>query len=82
MAKNELIIAQDLAEIKNALQIGNKDEIKNLYNILKREIKKYPIKHDIHERLESVTTYSNSVILLDQKINEINILIEILTSNK
>ena len=38
MAKNERIIAQDLAELKHALQTENTEDITNLCHILKREI--------------------------------------------
>ena len=44
MAKNERIIAQDLSEIKYALQICDTSKIDELCEILTREIKKYPVK--------------------------------------
>ena len=84
MAKNERIIAQDLAELKHALQTNNAEDIQNLCHILKREISKYPVKHDIADRLESVANYSELPafdVSIDEQINEIKTLIEILTSN-
>ena len=84
MAKNERIIAQDLAELKYAIQTKNRQEIENLCNILKREISKYPVKHDITDRLESVANYSktfDNTSSVDKQINEITNLVEILTSN-
>ena len=84
MAKNERIIAQDLAEIKHAIQTKNLEDIENLCDILKREISKYPVKYDVTDRLESIANYSKTSGVdssIDDKINEITKLIEILTSN-
>ena len=84
MAKNERIIAQDLAELRNAIQTKNAEDIVNLCNILKREISKYPVKEDVTYRLELVANYydSSDVDLSSKKqITEITNLITILTSN-
>ena len=84
MAKNERIIAQDLAEIRHAIQTKNMDDVENLCNILKREISKYPVKEDVTYRLELVANYydSSDVDLSSKKqITEITNLIAILTSN-
>ena len=84
MAKNERIIAQDLAELRNAIQTKNTEDIVNLCHILKREISKYPVKEDVTYRLELVANYydSSDVDLSSKKqITEITNLIAILTSN-
>lgn len=84
MAKNERIIAQDLAELRNAIQTENAEDIVNLCHILKREISKYPVKEDVTYRLELVANYydSSDVDLSSKKqITEITNLIAILTSN-
>ena len=84
MAKNERIIAQDLAELRNAIQTENVEDIVNFCHILKREISKYPVKEDVTSRLELVANYYNSpdVDLSSKKqITEITNLIAILTSN-
>ena len=84
MAKNERIIAQDLAELRNAIQTENAEDIVNLCHILKREISKYPVKEDVTSRLELVVNYydSSDVDLSSKKqITEITNLIAILTSN-
>ena len=84
MAKNERIIAQDLAELRNAIQTENAEDIVNLCHILKREISKYPVKEDVTNRLELVANYydSSDVDLSSKKqITEITNLIAILTSN-
>ena len=84
MAKNERIIAQDLAELRYALQTENTNDIENLCHILKREISKYPVKQDLIGRLESVTNYydaSTVDLTLDEQITEITNLVDILTSN-
>ena len=84
MAKNERIIAQDLAELRNAIQTENTEDIVNLCHILKREISKYPVKEDVTYRLELVANYydSSDVDLSSKKqITEITNLITILTSN-
>ena len=85
MAKNERIIAQDLAELKHAIQTQEDAKISELCKILSREIRKYPVKPDIFYRLEHVSCYSESSTLnisSDEKINEINDLIDILISSK
>lgn len=85
MAKNERIIAQDLSEIKYALQICDTSKIDELCEILTREIKKYPVKPDIVDRLEAISDYSNtssSTKSTEEKIKEINKLVIILTSNR
>ena len=84
MAKNERIIAQDLAELRNAIQTENAEDIVNLCHLLKREISKYPVKEDVTNRLELVSNYydSSDVDLSSKKqITEITNLIAILTSN-
>ena len=84
MAKNERIIAQDLAELRYALQTENTNDIENLCHILKREISKYPVKPGITSRLESVTDYCNISdvdMTLDAQLDEITSLIDILTSH-
>ena len=84
MAKNERIIAQDLAEIRHAIQTKNMDDVENLCNILKKEISKYPVKEDIIDRLELVTNYylSSKIDLpIEMQIDEITNLIDILTSH-
>ena len=84
MAKNERIIAQDLAELRHAIQTKNAEDIVNLCHILKREISKYPVKEDVTYRLELVANYydSSDVDLSSKKqITEITNLITILTSN-
>ena len=84
MAKNERIIAQDLAELRNAIQTENAEDIVNLCHLLKREISKYPVKEDVTYRLELVSNYydSSDVNLSSKKqITEITNLIAILTSN-
>ena len=84
MAKNERIIAQDLAELRNAIQTENAEDIVNLCHLLKREISKYPVKEDVTNRLELVSNYydSSDVNLSSKKqITEITNLIAILTSN-
>ena len=83
MGKNERIIAQDLAEIRHALQTNDLSKILELCEILTKEIKKYHVKPDVVDRLEKVSGYSDSPsIVFDEKINEINNLIEILTSSR
>ena len=83
MAKNERIIAQDLAELKYAIQTKNTEDVENLCHILKREITKYPVKQDVMGRLESVATYykiSDTDFTTDAQIHEITSLIGVLTS--
>lgn len=85
MAKNERIIAQDLAEIKNAIQIQDVDHLSELCKILAKEIKKYPVKLDVINRLEQVSLYSKTFSSTDsntEKIKEIDDLIFILISNR
>jgi hypothetical protein len=84
MAKNERIIAQDLAEIKHAIQIQDNTKINELCEILSREIKKYPVKPDIMNRLEHISNYPETSTLnisLYEKIKEVSDLIDILTSS-
>ena len=85
MAKNERIIAQDLAEIKHAIQTQETAQISELCKILSREIRKYPVKPDILNRLEQISCYPESLTLnisSDEKIKEINNLMNILISSK
>ena len=86
MAKNERIIAQDLAEIKHSIQIQDSPKINELCEILTREIKKYPVKPDVIDRLKQVSSYSGSSsalnISLDEKVKEVKDLIEILISSR
>ena len=85
MAKNERIIAQDLAEIKHAIQVHDTDKIQELCNILTKEIKKYPVTSNLIPRLEIVSRYSNISLQeksLEEKTREIDDLVDILTSNK
>ena len=82
MAKNERIIAQDLAELRHAIQTKNAQDVENLCRILKREISRYPVKQDIVGRLESVANYHDSPdadLPSDVQIAEITNLIDILT---
>jgi len=84
MAKNERIIAQDLAEIKHAIQTQETAQISELCKILSREIKKYPVKPDIVDRLDQVSRFPESPTSntsSDQKIKEIADLINILISS-
>ena len=84
MAKNERIIAQDLAELRYAIQTESAEDVENLCRILKREISKYPVKQDVTDRLKSVANYSySSTTNLPShiQITEITDLIDILTSN-
>lgn len=84
MAKNERIIAQDLAELRNAIQTENAEDIVNLCHVLKREISKYPVKEDVTDRLELVANYCDSSDVdssSKKQITEITNLIAILTSN-
>ena len=83
MAKNERIIAQDLAELKHAIQTQDTPKINELCAILSKEIKKYPVKPDVIDRLEKVSNYSNSSldVVLDEKIKEVSDLIDILISS-
>jgi hypothetical protein len=84
MAKNERIIAQDLSEIKHAIQTQETAQISELCKILSREIKKYPVKPDIVDRLDQVSRFPESPTSntsSDQKIKEIADLIDILISS-
>ena len=84
MAKNERIIAQDLAELRHAIQTKNVEDIVNLCHILKREISKYPVKEDVIGRLELVANYYDSTdvdLTSDMQITEITNLIDVLTSH-
>ena len=85
MAKNERIIAQDLAEIKGAIQDQDYSRLDELKKILKREMRRYPVKPDVMGKLEIISNYSNEMKIqqTDQLvINEINELIEILTLHR
>ena len=81
MAKNERIIAQDLAELKHAIQTQDTPKINELCTILSKEIKKYPVKPDVITRLEKVSNYSKSSLDSDKKIKEISDLIDVLISS-
>jgi hypothetical protein len=81
MAKNERIIAQDLAELKHTIQTQDTAKITESCRILLRDIKKYPVKPELITRLEHVSSYSKVSTLnvsLDEKIKEVSILIDIL----
>ena len=85
VAKNERIIAQDLAEIKDAIQSHDSTRILELGEILAKEIKKYPVKPDVVNRLETVSDYSDtfsSAESIEEKIQEIDELIDILISSR
>jgi hypothetical protein len=85
MAKNERIIAQDLAEIKNAIQTHDSTRILELCEILAKEIKKYPVKLDVVNRLEAVSDYSDtssSSESTEEKFQEIDELIDIPISSR
>ena len=84
MAKNERIIAQDLAELRHALQTRDSMQIQELFEILAKEIKKYPVKPDIIDRLKTLSEWTDwdiSSKLTEKKINEITMLIDILVSS-
>lgn len=81
MGKNERIIAQDLAELKHAIQTQDTPKINELCEILSKEIKKYPVKPDVITRLEKVSNYSKSSLDSDKKIKEISDLIDVLISS-
>ena len=83
MAKNERIIAQDLAELRHALQVCDRMRLHESCEILAKEIKKYPVKPDILDKLEmlsKLTDYDGSSKFTENKINEITVLIDILVS--
>ena len=83
MAKNERILAQDLAEIKHAIQTNVLAKINELCEILAKEIQKYPVKPDIMDRLEKVSNYPRLTdVSSDEQVKEIEILIEILISSR
>ena len=83
MAKNERILAQDLAEIKHAMQTNDLAKINELRKILVKEIQKYPVKPDIMDRLEKVSNYPRLTdVSSDEQVKEIEILIEILISSR
>ena len=86
MAKNERIIAQDLAEIKYAVQTQDSSKINELCPILVRDIKKYPInKPNIADRLKTISDYCHESSIVEptkENIKEINELIEILISSR
>lgn len=82
MAKNERIIAQDLAEIRAAIQSQDIARFNEMCEILAKEMQRYPVKPDLTERLEKISKYSDSSDYPpDQIIKEIGFLIDILTSN-
>lgn len=83
MAKNERIIAQDLTEIKGAIQSNDYEKIDELCVILIREIKKYPVKPFIFDRLENVARYNQSTsnLSIKEKIREIDNLVDLLISH-
>ncbi|MDH3489041.1 MAG: hypothetical protein OEL56_01180 [Nitrosopumilus sp.] len=81
MAKNERIIAQDLAELKHVIQTQNITKITESCKILSRDIKKYPVKPELVTRLKHMSSYSEmstSNKSLDEEIKEISIIIDIL----
>ncbi len=82
MEKNENIIAQDLCEIKDALQTQDKIKLDEQCKILSKEIKKYAVKPNIIDKLNEVSDYSDlsQFKSLEDKIQEINELVSILTS--
>lgn len=82
MAKNEKIIAQDLAEIKHALQTSDTTRFYEMCEVLTREIKKYPVKPDVVSRIKKIIEHPSQPlkISLDKKVEELNDLIEILIS--
>jgi len=83
MAKNEKIIAQDLAEIKHALQTSDTSRFYEMCEIVTREIKKYPVKPDIVSRIKKIIEHPNQPeISLGKKVEELNDLIEILISKR
>ena len=82
MGKNENIIAQDLCEIKDAIQTQDAIKLSEQCKILTKEIAKYPIKPNIIDKLKKVSNYSESTSsnrTSEEKIKEINELVEILT---
>ena len=83
MAKNERIIAQDLTEIKGAIQSNDFEKLSELCKVLRKEIKKYPVKPDIFDRLEKITGYdiSPSNLSIHEKILEIDNLVDLLISS-
>ena len=83
MAKNERIIAQDLAELRHALQTHDRVQLQESCKILAKEIKKYPIKPAINDRLERLSEWADwysSSKLTEEKIKEITVLIDVLVS--
>lgn len=85
MAKNERIIAQDLTEIKGALQqYSDPKKIYDLCTILSREIKKYPIDPKVSSRIEKISLPSKPSSLskqfIEDAIKEIDELVDILIS--
>jgi len=81
MAKNERIIAQDLAELKHAIQTQDTTKITESCRILSRDIKKYPVRPELVTRLEHMSSYlevSTSNESLDEKVKEVSIIIDIL----
>ncbi len=84
MGKNENIIAQDLCEIKDALQTQDKIKLDEQCEILAKEIKKYSVKPNILDKLTEVSNFSDiessSKMTSEERIKKINQLVEILTS--
>ena len=83
MGKNENIIAQDLCEIKHAIQTQDITKINEQCEILGREILKYSVKPNIIDKLKDISNYSESSSLSkssEEQIKEINDLVDILTS--
>ena len=81
MAKNERIIAQDLAELKHAIQTQDITKITESCSILSRDVKKFPVKSELITRLEQTVSFSEVLTLnepSDEKIKEISTLIDIL----
>ena len=54
MAKNERIIAQDLAEIRNAIQTQS-PELDELCKILSRELEAYPVSQRLTDKIQKIT---------------------------
>ncbi|MCA9828506.1 MAG: hypothetical protein KC444_09015 [Nitrosopumilus sp.] len=81
MAKNERILAQDLAELKHAIQNQDAARTAESCRIISRDVRKYPVKPEIIARLEHVLGNLEMPIPSaspDEKIDEIGTLIDIL----
>ncbi|MDH5463419.1 MAG: hypothetical protein OEW49_03840 [Nitrosopumilus sp.] len=82
MTKNERIIAQDLAELKHAIQTQDTGKINESCKILSRDIKKYPVRPEVIARLEHISGYPEVPTLTvssSERVKEIGTLIDILT---